>query len=157
MKTVQIPIRGAVECGKPIPTDWNKWIGDAVREVSSIRNKIPFAKYDSYPVCGESLKAIGIYDGDFLVCRETQHQTAKPRSLPRLMNLALSRFTIRTVGASGGVLTTYDCLLLSFALNATTNKPLDTFLVGVILYLPQRTAILWIANSRFRKWQNILG
>lgn len=71
MKTIEIPIRGGVECGKPVPVDWNKWAGESVRQVSQIRNKVPFAHYETYPVSGESLKAAGIHDGDFLICRET--------------------------------------------------------------------------------------
>jgi SOS-response transcriptional repressor LexA len=71
MNTMHVPVLDGVECGKPVPDDWNKWLNNELREISEIRDKVPFAKYIAVPVRGHSLKGSGIHDGDILICRKT--------------------------------------------------------------------------------------
>jgi SOS-response transcriptional repressor LexA len=71
MKTMLVPVKEPVECGIPIPNDWNTWISGEFREIREIEDKVPFANYSARKVSGESLKASGVHNGDWLICRET--------------------------------------------------------------------------------------
>jgi SOS-response transcriptional repressor LexA len=71
MKTMLVPIKAPVECGIPVPDSWDEWISGQFREIREIENKVPFAKYCARRVSGESLKVSGIFDKDWLICRET--------------------------------------------------------------------------------------
>jgi SOS-response transcriptional repressor LexA len=73
MKTMLVPIKEPVECGIPVPDDWTQWISGQFREIREIENKVPFAKYSARQVSGESLKASGVHNRDWFICRETRH------------------------------------------------------------------------------------
>lgn len=77
MKTIEVPVLEPVNGGTPVPSSWEEFRtaqehGATVREISEIKNAPPFAKHVSYPVDGNSLKHMGIHNGDFLICRKTR-------------------------------------------------------------------------------------
>jgi SOS-response transcriptional repressor LexA len=72
MKTIEIPVLEPVNGGSPVPTDWKEFAAASVREITEIKDAPPFAKHVAIPVDGNSLKHMGIHNGDILVCRRTR-------------------------------------------------------------------------------------
>lgn len=69
--TITIPVVTGVTAGRGIPEDYTDWAITGFRDVRMFPASDVNARFAAVPVEGESLKNLGIFDGDMLIMRIT--------------------------------------------------------------------------------------
>ena len=76
--TTRIPIVTAINAGRGIPDDLADWEITGFRDIRVVAPSDPAARFMAVPVEGDSLAAVGILDGDILICRlTTRYQSGR--------------------------------------------------------------------------------
>lgn len=71
--TIRIPVLTGINAGRSIPDDYTDWEIKGFRDVRMLPVTETGVRFAAVPVEGDSLKKLGILDGDMLIIRVTRN------------------------------------------------------------------------------------